>query len=330
MTLMKPPVTIAVTGAAGQISYSLLFRLLAGDLLGTGQPFNLSLLETPEALKFLDGLLMELQDCASPLLGKVSFTSNPEAAFDQADIAFLIGASPRTPGMERKDLLHSNAGIFSEQGKALGHSAKRSVKVLVVGNPTNTNALIASANAKGLDPANFSAMSRLDHNRIIGFLAARTGTSPEAIARVIIWGNHSVRQYPDIRFATIAGKPALDVVGRDWYEETMLPALQNRGGEVLKARGKSSAGSAANAAIEAMGTWINGTAPGNWTSMIVASDGSYGVPPGLMYSFPVEVKNGSWSIVQGLEMDAFSRQHMDVSTSELLEEKAMVSHLMVP
>jgi malate dehydrogenase len=324
---MKTPVQVALTGAAGQISYSLLFRLIAGDLLGEDQPLILRLLETPEAVGFLDGMMMELVDCGSPLLHGVVCTADPETAFDQADLAFLVGASPRTPGMERSDLLETNANIFSVQGRALDSAAKRSVKVLVVGNPANTNALICRSNAPGLDPRNFSAMTRLDHNRALGLLAEKANHPVSDIRKAIIWGNHSTTQYPDIRFAMIGDQPALEVVGRDWYEREFIARVQNRGAEILKARGKSSAGSAANAAVLAMRTWVLGTPADDWTSMAVCSDGSYGVEPGLMYSYPVEVRDGEWQIVQGLEIDAFSREKMKASEAELAGERDLIRHL---
>jgi malate dehydrogenase len=325
---MKTPVQIAVTGAAGQIAYALLFRLIGGDLLGPDQPIVLRLLETPEAAGFLDGTLMELQDMASPLLRNVVCTADPETAFDQADLAFLVGASPRTPGMERKDLLQTNAGIFSVQGRALDSAAKRSVKVLVVGNPANTNALIACANAPGLEPHNFSALTRLDHNRAVSLLARQAGCNSAEVRKVSIWGNHSTTQYPDIRYATAQGRPALEVVGRDWYEGEFISLCQHRGAEVLKARGKSSAGSASNAALGAMRSWLYGTPEGDWTSMAVWGDGSYGIEPGLMFSYPVVVRDGQWRIVEGLELDDFSRSKLRISEAELAAERDTIRHLL--
>lgn len=325
---MKTPVHIAVTGAAGQISYSLLFRLISGELLGEDQPVVLRLLEVPEALAALDGIAMELEDCASPLLHGIVRTSDPEAAFEDADLAFLVGAQPRGPGMERKDLLKVNADIFSVQGRALNAAARRHVKVLVVGNPANTNALIARSNAPDLPPENFSAMMRLDLNRAVSLLAARSGCGVGKVEGVIIWGNHSTTQYPDIGHATVAGQQALEAVGRDWYERDYIAAVQQRGAEVIRVRGKSSAASAANAAIGAMGTWLRGTPPGRWTSMAVCSDGSYGIEPGLMCSYPVEVRDGRWRIVPGLELDEFSRARIKASEAELICERDMIRHLL--
>jgi len=318
---MKPPVKIAVSGAAGQISYSLLFRLIAGDLLGPDQPIDLSLLESPAGMGFLDGVAMELADCASPLLHHYSCHSHPEAAFDQADLVFLIGAQPRTQGMERRDL-------FSAQGRALNDAAKRSVKVLVVGNPVNTNALIVRLNAPNIPGENFAAMTRLDHNRATSLLAARAGCSPREVSGVIIWGNHSTTQYPDLHHATVAGQPALDCIGRDWYEQEFIATVQNRGAEVIRIRGKSSAGSAANAALEHMRDWVHGTPDGRWTSMAVCSDGSYGVEPGLMFSCPVTVRDGNWALVENLSIDDFSRERMAASEAEIRLERDMVRHLL--
>lgn len=325
---MKAPVHVAVTGAAGQISYSLLFRLISGELLGEDQPVVLRLLEVPEALPGLDGIAMELEDCAAPLLHGVIRTSDPETAFDDADLAFLVGARPRGPGMERKDLLQVNAEIFSVQGRALNAAAKRSVKVLVVGNPANTNALIARSNAPDLTPESFSAMMRLDLNRAVSSLAERAGCGVGEVQGVIIWGNHSTTQYPDISHATVAGRPALQAVGREWYEGEYIAAVQQRGAEVIKVRGKSSAGSAANAAIGAMRTWLHGTPACEWTSMAVCSDGSYGLEPGLMCSYPVEVRDGRWQVVRGLELDDFSRAKIKASEAELIAERDMIRHLL--
>lgn len=324
---MKTPVHIAVTGAAGQISYSLLFRLISGELLGDTQPIVLRLLEVPQAVGALDGIAMELIDCGSPLLHGIVTSSDPETAFEDADLAFLVGAQPRGPGMERKDLLYTNADIFSVQGKALNKVAKRSVKVLVVGNPANTNALIALSNAPELPPENFSAMTRLDHNRAVGLLAAKCGCTPGEVRKVIIWGNHSTTQYPDLSQATVRGKPALEVVGREWYEQEYIAAVQNRGAEVIKARGKSSAASAANAALGHMRTWVHGTPAGDWTSMAVRSDGSYGIEPGLVFSYPVEIQGGAWRIVQGLELDDFSRARIKATEAELAGEREMIREL---
>lgn len=325
---MKPPIHIAVTGAAGQISYSLLFRLIAGDLLGPDQPIVLRLLEIPEAVGALEGLAMELDDCASPLLDRVVLSSDPEEAFAEADLAFLVGAQPRGPGMERKDLLQINAGIFSTQGRALNAVAKRGVKVLVVGNPANTNALIAQANAPDLNPRNFSAMTRLDHNRAASLLAKRCGARLSDVKGVIIWGNHSTTQYPDLHHALVEGKPALERVDRAWYEQEYIAAVQNRGAVVIKARGKSSAASAANAALDHMRTWVYGTEEGDWTSMGIFGDGSYGIEPGLVYSYPVAIRDGEYSIVQGLEIDPYSRDKLDASAAELAAERDMIRHLL--
>lgn len=325
---MKTPVQIAVTGAAGQISYSLLFRLIAGDLLGEDQPIVLRLLEVPEAVGALNGLAMEMVDCASPLLHGLVCSSDPETAFEGADLAFLVGAQPRGPGMERKDLLLTNANIFSVQGRALNAVASRDVKVLVVGNPANTNALIARSNAPDLPPENFSAMTRLDHDRAVGLLAAKSGHAAGDVKKVIIWGNHSTTQYPDIHHATVGGKPALNVVGRDWYEQEYIATVQNRGAEVIKARGKSSAASAANAALNAMRTWVRGTPEGDWASMAVCGDGGYGIEPGLMCSYPVEVRDGRWQIVRGLEIDEFSQAKIKASEAELICERDMIRHLL--
>jgi len=324
---MKTPVHIAVSGAAGQISYSLLFRLIGGELLGD-QPFTLGLLEVPQSIEALEGVAMELTDCASPLLHGVTCHSDPEAAFAGADVVFLVGARPRGPGMERQDLLEVNAGIFSAQGKALNAAAKRAVKVLVVGNPANTNALIARCNAPDLPPENFTAMTRLDHNRAVGLLAERCGRPAGAIRQAIVWGNHSTTQYPDLSHVTVDGRPALDCVGRDWYEQEFIAAVQQRGAEVIRVRGKSSVGSAANAAIGHMRDWLSGTPAGEWTSMAVSSDGSYGIEPGLVYSFPVEIHDGAWRIVQGLDLDPFSQARIKASEAELQLERDMVRHLL--
>ena len=324
---MKTPVHIAVTGAAGQISYSLLFRLISGELLGEGQPIVLRLLEIPQAVGAVEGVAMELADCAAPLLHGIVATSDPETAFENADYAFLVGAQPRGPGMERKDLLHTNANIFSVQGKALNIAAKRGVKVLIVGNPANTNTLIALSNAPDLPPENFAAMTRLDHNRAVGLLAAKAGCTPHEVAKVTIWGNHSTTQYPDLGQATVRGKPALEAVEREWYEKEFIGAVQNRGAEIIKARGKSSAASAANAALDHMRTWVHGTPDGDWTSMAVVSDGSYGVQPGLVFSYPVEVRDGAWKVVQGLELDEFSREKIKLTEAELAGERDMIKEL---
>lgn len=324
---MKSPVHIAVSGAAGQIGYALLFRLISGDLLGD-QPITLSLLEIPQGLGALEGVAMELQDCASPLLRGIGCHSDPDAAFKEADLVFLVGAQPRGPGMERRDLLEKNANIFTVQGQALNRSAKRTVKVLVVGNPANTNALIASRNAPEIPAEQFTAMSRLDHNRAVGLLAARCQSHPGVILHSIIWGNHSTSQYPDLLHATVDGAPALELVGREWYEQDFIPAVQQRGAAVIKQMGRSSAASAANAALDHMRDWVLGTPEGEWTSMVVKSDGSYGIEPGLMFSYPVICRDGQWAIVQGLELDDFSRRHLRITEAELVEERDTVEHLL--
>jgi malate dehydrogenase len=327
---MKTPVRVAVTGAAGQIGYALLFRIAAGDMLGPDQPVILHLLEITPALPALNGVVMELDDCAFPLLAGVVATDDANVAFKDVDYALLVGARPRGPGMERKDLLSANGAIFGPQGKALNAHAKRDVKVLVVGNPANTNALIAQANAPDLDPKCFTAMVRLDHNRAKGQLAAKTGAHNTDVARMIIWGNHSSTQYPDIHHATVKGKPALSLVDQAWYEKDFIPTVQQRGAAVIKARGSSSAASAASAAIDHMRTWALGTAEGDWVSMAVPADGSYGISPGVIYGYPVTVKNGKYEIVQGLEINDFSRARMDATDKELREERAAIEHLLKP
>lgn len=328
MTVMKPPVRVAITGAAGQIGYQLAFRIASGQLLGPDQPVILQMLEVTPAQAALAGVGMELDDCAFPTLDGMVLTDDPNQAFADADIAILVGAKPRGPGMERKDLLLENARIFSVQGKALDASASRNVKVLVVGNPANTNALIARANAPGINPRNFTAMMRLDHNRAIAQLAAKAGVSTRAVTRMIVWGNHSATQFPDIAHAQIDGAPAAPKVPVDWYRETFIPTIQQRGAAIIKARGASSAASAASAAIDQVRDWIRGTPEGDWVSMGVASDGSYGIPEGVVYSHPVRCRNGEYEIVQGLEIDDFSREKMTASLNELLEERAGVADLL--
>ena len=325
---MKPPVRVAVTGAAGQIGYALLFRIAAGDMLGPDQPVILHLLEITPALPALNGVVMELDDCAFPLLAGVVATDDANVAFKDVDYVLLVGARPRGAGMERKDLLSANGAIFGPQGKALNAHAKRDVRVLVVGNPANTNALIAQANAPDLDPKCFTAMVRLDHNRAKGQLAAKTGAHNTDVARMIIWGNHSSTQYPDVHHATVKGKPALSLVDRAWYEKEFIPTVQQRGAAIIKARGASSAASAAAAAIDHMHTWAHGTAEGDWVSMAVPSDGSYGIEPGVIYGYPVTVKNGKYQIVQGLEIDDFSRARLDATDKELREEREAIAHLL--
>jgi malate dehydrogenase len=325
---VKAPVRVAVTGAAGQISYSLLFRIAAGQMLGEDQPVILQLLEITPALEALKGVAMELDDCAFPLLTGIVQTDDPNIAFKDADYALLVGARPRGPGMERKDLLEANAAIFSVQGKAINDNASPGIKVLVVGNPANTNALIAQRNAPNIDPRQFTAMTRLDHNRAMTQLAQKTGTSINDITKMTIWGNHSSTQYPDLHHATVQGKAAIDLVDQAWYESTYIPEVQQRGAAIIKARGASSAASAANAAIDHMRSWALGSNPGDWVSMGVYSDGSYGIAEGLIYSFPCVCKNGDWEIVQGLEVNDFSRARMSATEKELAEERDAVSHLL--
>lgn len=325
---MKAPVRVAVTGAAGQISYSLLFRIAAGEMLGPDQPVILQMLEITPALEALKGVAMELDDCAFPLLAGMVQTDDPNVAFKDADYALLVGARPRGPGMERKDLLEANAAIFSVQGKAINANASRNIKVLVVGNPANTNALIAQRNAPDINPRQFTAMTRLDHNRALTQLAQKTGTSINDVRNMTIWGNHSSTQYPDIHHAKVNGKTAIDLVDQAWYEGTFIPDVQQRGAAIIKARGASSAASAANAAISHMRSWALGTAEGDWVSMGVYSDGSYGIQQGLIYSYPCVCKNGEWTIVQGLSVNDFSRARMQATEQELAEERDAVSHLL--
>lgn len=324
---MKQPVNVAVTGAAGQIGYALLFRIAAGDMLGKDQPVNLHLLEITPALPALEGVVMELNDCAFPLLNKIVTTDNPNVAFKEVDYALLVGSRPRGPGMERKDLLEANGSIFGPQGKALNDHASRDVKVLVVGNPANTNALIAQQNAPDLDPKCFTAMVRLDHNRAISQLAAKTGSHSTDVKNVIIWGNHSSTQYPDIHQATVKGEKAIDKVDGSWYESTFIPDVQQRGAAIIKARGASSAASAASAAIDHMRNWALGTAEGEFVSMGIPSDGSYGIEEGVIYGYPVTCKDGKYTIVQGLEINDFSRARMDATDQELREERAAVEQM---
>jgi len=324
---MKTPVRVAVTGAAGQIGYALLFRIAAGDMLGPDQPVILQLLEITPALPALQGVVMELKDCAFPTLHGVIAADDPNVAFKDVDYALLVGARPRGPGMERKDLLEANGAIFAPQGKALGANAKRSVKVLVVGNPANTNALIAQQNAPELDPRCFTAMVRLDHNRAISQLAEKIGALNTDIQRVTIWGNHSSTQYPDVHHATVKGQATLQQVDQAWYEKEFIPIVQQRGAAIIKARGASSAASAASAAIDHMRSWALGTADGDWVSMGIPSDGSYGIEPGVIYGYPCVCRNGEYEIVQGLEINDFARARMDATDKELREERAGVEHL---
>ena len=325
---MKAPVRIAVTGAAGQIGYALLFRIAAGDMLGKDQPVILHLLEITPALPALQGVVMELDDCAFPLLAGVVATDDANVAFKDVDYALLVGARPRGPGMERKDLLSANGAIFGPQGKALNAHAKRDVKVLVVGNPANTNALIAQANAPDLDPRCFTAMVRLDHNRAMAQIAQQTNARVNDVKRMIIWGNHSSTQYPDIHHATVKGQRATELVADAWYRDSFIPTVQQRGAAIIKARGASSAASAASAAIDHMRSWALGTAEGDWVSMAVPSDGSYGVAPGVIYGYPVTCKNGKYEIVLKLDINEFSRERMDATEKELREERAAIEHLL--
>jgi len=324
---MNRPVRVAITGAAGQIGYQLCFRIAAGDMLGPDQPVILQLLEIAPAMGALEGVAMELQDAAFPLLQDIVATDDAEAAFRDADYALLVGARPRGPGMERKDLLSANGQIFGPQGAALNKGASRDVKVLVVGNPANTNALIARAAAPDLDPRNFTAMTRLDHNRALAQLADKLGTHHSRISRMVIWGNHSSTQYPDIRFAQVDGKDVAGEAEQDWYRNTFIPTVQQRGAAIIKARGASSAASAASAAIDHVRSWALGSADGDWVSMAVPSDGSYGIEPGVIYSFPCVCEGGDYRIVQDLEIDDFSRERMDATDAELREERAAVEHL---
>ncbi|QEY15249.1 malate dehydrogenase [Cellvibrio sp. KY-GH-1] len=325
---MKAPVRVTVTGAAGQISYSLLFRIAAGDMLGKDQPVILQLLEITPALKALQGVAMELDDCAFPLLAGIVTTDDPAVAFKDTDYALLVGARPRGPGMERKDLLAANAAIFSVQGKAINDHASRNIKVLVVGNPANTNALIAQRNAPDINPRQFTAMTRLDHNRALSQLATKTGTSINNITKALIWGNHSSTQYPDLHNTLVDGKPALSLVDQAWYEADYIPTVQQRGAAIIAARGASSAASAANAAINHIRDWALGTPANDWVSMGVYSDGSYGIEKGLIYSFPCVCKNGDWEIVQGVEINEFSRTRMTATEKELQEERDAVKELL--
>lgn len=325
---MKAPVRVTVTGAAGQIGYSLLFRIASGDMLGSDQPVILQLLDITPAMDALEGVRMELDDCAFPLLAGVTCTDDPNTGFKDADYALLVGARPRGPGMERKDLLEANAQIFSAQGKAINDHASREVKVLVVGNPANTNALIAQRNAPDIHPRSFTAMMRLDHNRAMTQLAQKTGTSINAISRMTVWGNHSATQYPDLFNALVGDQPALQQVDEKWYADTFIPTVQQRGAAIIKARGASSAASAANAAIDHIRSWALGTPDDEWVSMGVYSDGSYGIAEGLIYSFPCRCANGQWEIVQGLDIGDFSRERMRATEQELSEERDAVKHLL--
>jgi len=323
---MKKPVTVTITGAAGNIGYALAFRVASGQMLGADQPINLNLLEIPAASAAVSGVLMELNDCAFPTLNKVSAAHDPAIGFKDCDFALLVGARPRGPGMERKDLLLENAKIFSAQGKALDANASRTVRVLVVGNPANTNSLIAQRNAPTLPLKNFTAMTRLDHNRGLAQLSEKTGANLRDIKKTVIWGNHSATQYPDLHHATVGNKPALSVVDEAWFKDHYIPTVQQRGAAIIKARGTSSAASAASAAMDHIHDWVHGTA-GDWVSMSVPSDGSYGIPEGVIYSYPVTCKNGEYSIVQGLPVNEFSRGKMQATYQELCEERDGVKDL---
>ena len=323
---MKDPVRVTITGAAGQIGYALIFRIASGAMLGDDQPVILQLLEIPPAMDAVQGVIMEVDDCAFPLVHGISASDDANVAFKDTDYALLVGSRPRGPGMERQDLIEANAAIFSVQGKALNDHASRDVKVLVVGNPANTNSLIAQRNAPDLNPRNFTAMTRLDHNRAMTQLAQKTDSHSTQVSGLCIWGNHSATQYPDLHDATVAGKAALGLVDASWYENDFIPTVQQRGAAIIKARGASSAASAANAAIDHMHDWALGS--DGIVSMGVYSDGSYGVAEGLIYSYPVTCKGGDWSIVQGLSINEFSQTRMDATEKELTEERDMVAHLL--
>ncbi|MDA9836181.1 malate dehydrogenase [Luminiphilus sp.] len=325
---MKTPVTVTVTGAAGQIGYALLFRIASGAMLGADQPVRLNLLDITPALDALEGVRMELEDCAFPLLAGISCSDDPNIAFADTDYALLVGARPRGPGMERKDLLEANAAIFSVQGQAMNAVASRNIKVLVVGNPANTNALIAMHNAPDIAGTQFTAMTRLDHNRAITQIAQKAGARTTDVTHMTIWGNHSATQYPDLYNTRVNGESAIELVDQTWFEDTFIPTVQQRGAAIIKARGASSAASAANAAIDHMRTWALGTAENDWTSMGVLSTGAYGVPDGLIYSFPCACKDGVYHVVEGLEINEFSRAKMDATAQELSEERDAVRHLL--
>lgn len=325
---MNSPVRVTVTGAAGQISYSLLFRIAAGEMLGPNQPVILQMLEITPALDALKGVAMELEDCAFPLVVGIVCTDQADIAFKDTDYALLVGARPRGPGMERKDLLEANAAIFSAQGKAINDNASRDIKVLVVGNPANTNALITQRNAPDIDARQFTAMTRLDHNRAMSQIADKAGKTINDVKNMTIWGNHSATQYPDLHHAKVDGQLAIDMVDQSWYEDEFIPTVQQRGAAIIKARGASSAASAANAAIAHMRTWVQGTEADDWVSMGVYSDGSYGIAEGLIYSFPCTCEAGDWKIVQGIEINEFSRGKMSATEQELTEEKEGVAHLL--
>lgn len=325
---MKAPVRVTITGAAGQIGYQLAFRIASGQMLGDQQPVILQLLEIPPALNALQGVVMELDDCAFATLAGVVATDDPNVAFVDSDYALLVGARPRGPGMERKDLLQANAAIFSVQGKAISKHASRDIRVLVVGNPANTNALIASRNAPDIDPRNFTAMTRLDHNRAKAQLARKTDSHVNDIRHMTIWGNHSATQYPDIHHALVKGKAAPELVDAAWLSDQFIPIVQQRGAAIIEARGASSAASAASAAIDHMHDWAMGTPDDDWVSMGIPADGSYGIKPGIVYSFPVRCHDGQYEIVQGLSINDFSRERMEKTGDELREERAAVEELL--
>ncbi len=325
---MKQPVRVTVTGAAGQIGYALLFRIASGAMLGEDQPVILQLLDITPALDALEGVKMELDDCAFPLLADVICTDDPNTGFKDADYALLVGARPRGPGMERKDLLEANAAIFSVQGKAIDQNASKNIKVLVVGNPANTNALITQRNAPSIDPRNFTAMMRLDHNRAKTQIAQKTGKTVDDVSNVVVWGNHSATQFPDLFNTKVNGTAAVDQVDQAWYENEFIPTVQQRGAAIIKARGASSAASAANAAIDHVRNWALGTEGDDWVSMGVYSDGSYGITEGLIYSFPCRCKDGEWEIVKGLPVNEFSQEKMQATETELTEERDAVAHLL--
>ena len=325
---MKNTVKVTVTGAAGQISYSLLFRIASGDMLGADQPVTLQLLDIPPAMDALSGVVMELEDCAFPILTNIIATDNAETAFGDAEFVLMVGARPRGPGMERKDLLQANAAIFTAQGTVLDENANRDVRVLVVGNPANTNALITASKVRRLDVSQITAMTRLDHNRAISQLASKTGKPASSVRRVSIWGNHSATQYPDLHHATVDGESALDKVGQEWMDSSFIPTVQKRGAEIIAARGLSSAASAGSSAIDHIRTWMQGTQDGDWTSMAISSDGSYGISSGLIYSYPVICRNGGYEIVQGLEINAYSKEKMKITENELIEERDAIRDLL--
>ncbi len=325
---MKNTVRVTVTGAAGQISYSLLFRIASGDMLGADQPVTLQLLDIPPAMDALSGVVMELEDCAFPTLTKIIATENAEIAFGDAEFVLMVGARPRGPGMERKDLLQANAAIFTAQGTVLDENANRDVRVLVVGNPANTNALITASKVRRLDASQITAMTRLDHNRAISQLVSKTGKPASSVRRVSIWGNHSATQYPDLHHATVDGESALDKVGQEWMDSSFIPTVQKRGAEVIAARGLSSAASAGSSAIDHIRTWMQGTQDRDWTSMAILSDGSYEISSGLIYSYPVICRNGEYEIVQDLEINAYSKEKMKITENELIEERDAIRDLL--